>query len=505
MTAMTKLKMVGAVSLRAEVAARRWPDRAGMIRASIWPAVCLVALAGTFLALVGTGAALAYDGSYHFRAFIEHGASLAGTLSSSGGSSPIESAVRLLDFRSWPVPQQRLSDIPVIAATMVVSQATGSIEVTAAVYNALWVLPPFLALAISWFFSRPRPVMFVWGALGIGLATVPGDFFFLSEQLAVVNLSWPLLLGTLCLQKRWRLIGTLTLAGVMFYLHPSSAALFVVCAMAAMGLALFGREDLWSLLVLAALLLVLAYLRLTIPLMPYESETLNVATLRNAFKVAVEGPPLFAIGCGLVIAVALTLEGLPSTAARQGVRLVCRIAVLVAIGGAAVALSQWALTPKLWRYALEYRSWVLIINTPFAGLAIVDRLWGLGSTEPGAPAPSKRRRHVYALLLVFSLVLTLQSISWHKVSANLAQAVQTSEKVCLTRADIPWLGETPFYHWSTPTYVVLLQGRAPLKLLLEAGDCTDASFGTRVRLNPWSYSDRAGGWFDLTRAGLPSR
>ncbi len=383
----------------------------------------------------------------------------------------------------------RLSSNLLLAPVLLASRFTDDLDLLAAVFTASFAVVAPLALALCWVVTRRRrPDLFVWGALGIGLVTLPGQFFLVSEAIAAIQLTWPVVLWIGGGTARRHLPLAVVLLVVVTFLHPAAGGLLgIVAVLLVLQSAVDTRARWWRLGAAAALLAAGALRVLAIEETGYEAETFNLYWVQTWFDRAVRGLPLLALAATSALALLVVLAGRwrrggPALPALAG----------GAVGAAGMALLVWALENR-WGYALDYRGWAPLVSAPFLLLAGLDAL--------GLPRPADRSAlgAVPVLCaLAFSAVLGVQSLRWTDATAALEAAVAALPRPCEENADLPILAGTPLWHWAVRPMSLLVQDRSPDRIVM--GDplpCTDIRPGAPLPLAPYETTPRDGGWFDL--------
>jgi hypothetical protein len=171
---------------------------------------------------------------------------------------------------------------------------------------------------------------------------------------------------------------------------------------------------------------------------------------------------------------------------------------------AGALLVIWARDPSLWRYATSFRLWALFSSSPFILLAALeDLIYHDDFSYMRKSIWSHRLITIQIIGLCYLIVLSIQSTAWFNLMKILRETITHSEDNCLSGSSMGWLTHTPLHNWTTPSYAILLQGRAPRKLVLDGDGCSEASFSHAIRIAPWDLRSRSEGWFDLRLSGLP--
>jgi hypothetical protein len=175
-----------------------------------------------------------------------------------------------------------------------------------------------------------------------------------------------------------------------------------------------------------------------------------------------------------------------------------RAAGLTALGLAGWLLVGWARDPQQWAGAVGFRSWALACSAPFMLLAAVEGLIRDTRLVPYLAGQVRYRGMLMNLAAgIFLVVLALQSRSWLNLRNTLRNTIAQSSSTCISQASLGWLDRTPLNHWATPAYTIIVQGRAPHRLVLDGDGCAEARLSNAVRIAPWDARDPHEGWFDL--------
>ena len=373
--------------------------------------------------------------------------------------------------------------------TILVSQFTGNLLVLQTIFGLSYALVPFVSLLLCWWMVRSvQPGLFVWAALGIGLLTLPGQFFLVSDGIMTLQLGWPIFLAILTGLNRAKTIVIGVLAVAAFLDHPIAALLFIF----AIGLSFIRswrvpaeRKEMYLVALGFGLLTGLAILKLLLLGTNYEEEQLTVGELQREFAAGVGGYPLFALILGWLVG------GLVLVSAWSGRRWL-RVGIGLGLIIATVLLAIWANDPHLWSGTPDFRIWASFLAVPLIGLAALDSL--------GRPTarPDWTPRFYFIGLIggLFLVVLTLQSLAWANLTNDLRQAIAQNPAVCVTTASINDLrAETPLGHWSISAYSLLFNDNTPQKIVLSEARCGDKQIDQSVKLVDWESSTWHDGWF----------
>jgi hypothetical protein len=432
---------------------------------------------------VVSGAAMAWDGSYIL--------------------------FKILDLQSPFLPHNRLVNIPLHWIVLLTSRLTNDLSILQMVFGAAHAVIPLAALAISWWIVRGyAEPLFIWAALGIGFGTLPAQLCFACEAVSALLLFWPVILAILTRIRKRQFLVILGLIVVIFFTHPISVIIFALGSSLAFTIGLRSRQDRKRMLMWAyglSAMTVLKSLTFLSLQSSYEMSQLSINLLKFYFDVSVSGFPLISMICTWLAAVMIfTSAALSEVIGHRfsGIMHLIAMASLITAGG---LLAVWARDPSLWMYAIAFRLWALFFTVPLILMATFD-----ARVHDGHFLCNRRNewnfrfRIVQIIGVAFLLVLSIQGTAWFNLTKILRETITQSAYACMSLSSIGWLTRTPLNNWTTPSYAILLQGRAPEKLVLEGDGCTEASFFQAVRIAPWDLRSRTGGWFDLHLSGIVS-
>jgi hypothetical protein len=470
------------------------------VRASL----AIGALAYAFASLLGLG--LAWDGSY----FLFHS----------------------LDTGQPLVPYNRFIHWPLQEPAILARSMTESPRALAAIFSFTYLLIPLASLVASWWVVRKRrPRLFVWSVIGIGLVSLPGQAFMVSEAIMSVQLAWPILLAFLTGRPGEHRFVVVAFSLALVLGHPFAVPILGCIAVAAVLLAMAERSQRRSLMfwaVIIGALSVAALLRsIAVEFDTTHVQAFSADQLTWAFGEVILGPPLVMLvlaylgSAALVVGTLLRRRGAPDRA--RGAELMA-FALLTVAG---VVLLPWAADPHAWWKGLDYRLFVLVFAAPVMAMAFLDALLGrreddhasvaeMGAAAVGAVgdddaagAPGTRARlQAEAVLtrhwiaasqaVVILVVLGAFSISFLNLQNQLVLQVGRDPATCQTIWWRDWVRHTPLDHWASTADSLVVQGRTPMKVALPA--CyVDASAG--FPLTDWQIQGYTGGWFNLTDLG----
>lgn len=314
-----------------------------------------------------------------------------------------------------------------------------------------YVLVPLVALWLSWRAVRAtQPGLVVWAAVAIGLVTLPGQAFFVSESQMVGQLLWPLLLGVLT-GHRWNRWGLGLWLVFLVLLHPMTAPALGVVALVAVVVARQRPARRQAAIAAAWLYGGTAVVRQVLTVAGVDAETPGLADYGHQWLWAVNGAPLVMICCVTVAAglVSVVLLRRPATE-----RTLLGVAFVALVVGALV-MARWGADDHLWRSALDYRSFVVVFALPLVVVATVD---ALGSSTAGGAR--LRAAAVTVCGLAFSLTLVAQSLGWVGLVQYARDDLARQTEPCVVR-HVAEKDGTALRHWANPSLALLVQGRSP--------------------------------------------
>jgi hypothetical protein len=366
----------------------------------------------------------------------------------------------VLDFHQYADFHYRyINDVvqfPMLAAT----HLTHNARILRLIFSSGYAAVPALGLAASWLACRRRPSLFIWSAVSICVANLPGQFSFQSEAIMAVTLMWPAVLALLAEAPPiiWPMVAATSIAASISHPCVVVPLAFVIILSAVLAFAR-PRSRAMSLLfgVFAVILLVR---RSMFPFDAYETTTFNFNTISYSFNVAVLGWPLVAIVSTCAAASALLR---PS-------RRYTRIVLVGALLLSGVTLMVWAIDPTHWWKCADFRTWVAPVSLIFMAAAAFDVLWPPALSE--AQLENGRRFAFPVIGAIFFVVISIQSLLWHRMSTRLTDELLHSGSGCVPSSSFAWLRHTAMDHWATTIYATDLQALRPRTLMLpDAHSC----------------------------------
>jgi hypothetical protein len=473
------------------------PQAAGVKRASVvapddpsnaaarwvYAAALVLAFAGVFTCMCDTP--MIWDGAYQFCFSLIQ-------------QKPYFYLTRFHSFILWG---------PMVALTHV----TGNLTVLKMAYGLPFTLAPAFSVLVSWWVVRKRaPWLIVWAIFGAAAGPLPGQIFIINDSIFQQHMFWPVFLGLL-VHLEWPQIIVLTLLAAFQFSHQIGLILLGGGAGAAALLAIRDRANRVELLTKAGLFAVLAIAALwKIMLNPdsYAQREFTWERAHEAWRWGVEGYALRGLEFMWAAGICVLLHG-----ALHGSRLVTerrlmRFGAAFCVGAALVTWTIWAHKSTLWSTAVNYRRWVVPLTVPFYLMAFADQWIRLRHLSTAHNWVRVRLPVGFAVAGVFALVLSIQSIVWVRLTHRLMHEVETYPAAVVPWDDVgQWAKDTPLYHWGTASYVFVLEGRQPRKLVLDPdpGDVEkqlDMIYGNPPAVplswfTPVSPDPGPAGWFDF--------
>ncbi|MGH7489008.1 MAG: hypothetical protein ACREMY_25910, partial [bacterium] len=305
---------------------------------------------------------------------------------------------------------------------------TDNLEALRLIYGFTYALIPIVTLVVCWLIVRTKaPHLIVWPVLGVTISCLPGQLFLVSEGIIATHLCWILLLIALVGFWKYDAIVLGLLAAFVFSLHPFATPILTMVALAAVWSGLKQPERRRRLYVVAAVLLLMALVRLTLiqgSEFVYFSTTTMATLIRGGLTPLVVLALILGWVAGTVVMIASRF--VPSRRLFVG-------AVIGSLVLAWAAFLSWAAQPAQWAQALDYRIFAIAAAFPFYVFLAVEAL---------APAPqvirsipgnlALRSLAVELASLIFCTTLVVQSAVWWGLQANLYKNLMASDATCVS-------------------------------------------------------------------------
>jgi len=394
------------------------------------------------------------------------------------------------------IPMARSANAVLETPVLAVSHFSNNFTILRAVFCICYASVPGLGLLLSWIACRARrPSLFIWPALSISLAMLPGQFCFSSETFAAASFTWPVLLAGL-IGADLGLLPVLALLEVMVrFTHPIAVPLsaFAALATAVSASRLSGRAR-FNRYAGALLLALVALSRMLTGFSPYEHQRMSLKPIIASFRWSVLGWPLASLAFVSVAAlqcVRRSAMNRPAAESDSGADYLLLGATLAA----GMCLIPWSLVPRAWADSIDYSLWVGPVSIALMAGCALDA-W---RSRP-APSWTVRKPALIAIGSAFFIVLSLQSASWVGLKTRFVDDLHQAGSGCVPRSSFKWIANTPLNHGDTAAYAIVLQGRRPQVLVLDDDNC-DAYMKNREVNITWFSRASGSGWFDLDHAG----
>ncbi len=400
----------------------------------------------------------------------------------------------VLDHHKFAAFHSRLINVPLQLPTLAATHLTQNVHVLRLIFCAAYASVPALGLAISWLLCRSRrPALFIWPAISICIATLPGQFCFNAECIMSVTLMWPALIAVLLAGPAlaFPLVAIASIGAAVS--HPCAVIPLAFTMLVAIASAIVRPQVRKTSLGFAFGAGALLLARTLVPLDTYESSVLSLDTVIYTLREAVLGWPLVAMGFS-VVAAFICFSSAESPA---------RTYLVAPLLLAGAALVVWAINPADWIKCIDYKYAVPPVSLVFMAGAAFEGLRppALAQRQPAAVELSA----LPLIGAVFLVVLSIQSLQWGRMGQRLTRDLDNSDRGCVSRTSLDWIRNTPMDHWAVTVYAADLQGRRPRTLLLAndlacktfalTGDATFVGKDNFLFVRP-----RGKGWFDFEDA-----
>jgi len=409
----------------------------------VYAAVGVLAVAGVFTCACDTP--MIWDGAYQFSFSLIQ-------------QQPYFYLTRFHSFVLWG---------PMVA----LSHVTQNLTILKFAYGLPFTLAPAFSVLVSWWVVRKRaPWLIVWAIFGAAAGPLPGQIFIINDSIFQQHMFWPVFLGLL-VHLEWPQVIVLALLAVFQFSHQIGLILLGGGAGAAALLATRDRQNRSELLIKTALFWMLAAFALwKILHFPdsYAQREFTWERAHEAWRWGVEGYALrgleFMWAAGLCVLLYGALHGTRWVSHRR----VLRFGAVFGVFAALVTWTIWAHKSTLWSTAVNYRRWVVPLTVPFYLMAFVDQWIRVRSPLRGDAWARVRLPVGLAVTGVFAIVLSVQSVVWVLLTRHLMREVEAYPRAVVPWDDVAhWAHDTPLYHWGTASYVFVLEGRQPRRIVLD--------------------------------------
>ena len=358
-----------------------------------------------------------------------------------------------------------------------VSRFTENLTVLMLAYGLPFLAAPAVSLWISWrIVRRHRPELAVWAAFGVTAAALPGQVFVINDSIWQQTLFWPLFLAMFVPLSRAGKCAVALLA-IFQLVHQVGVLLLALALLAAMVSAKIQphrrRELRWQ-IAMAGVFLFLAVAKTAWISIPgwagamFDSYAAQQATWHEAVR-------MLSHSSGALPGLALMWGAAGVIVFRGRARW-----LVVLIGLGAAMWTAWAVQPRIWVGAIDYRRWVVPFALPFYACAFFE------AVRPRILSQPWRGRVCLALAAVYAFVLGIQSLEWRREVRHLMTAVQKSAQPLVTPADAPWMRGTPLDHWGATALVMATEGKTPRHYFAYDEACRAALLADPPQIALWS-------------------
>jgi hypothetical protein len=373
-------------------------------------------------------------------------------------------------------------------------------------FDASYAAVPFIALVLSWLCVRKtHPYLMVWPVVAISLTMLSAKADYVSENTIAQQLIWPAFLCLLTKPNFAKTLLILALCAFALSLHPVAIPLMGIMATTAATLAFCERNgarnfcgtkneglpegnsvntrrvayySIMSLIICAAGLTRLAYFILYPQ--SYEQGLLGASFFSYLVDCGLAFPPVLT-ALGSIAGGALLLVAKD----KKSFAFIASICALVVGGAAAI---YWCASPQFWHQSFWYQK-VLIVYFAFLMLcALVDsrRNAQFKPQSAGDRKLLQNRSIIWNVVGAISLIaVSIQATTWTRISTDLKTEVAMNAQQLVEREQILWLKNTPFDHWSSNTYAIVMQGTYPHKSLLPKEEIEFVNRTGTSRVTPW--------------------
>jgi hypothetical protein len=348
------------------------------------------------------------------------------------------------------------------------SHFTDNLTILKLAYGLPFTLAPAFSIWASWWIARDRaPRLILWAIFGVAASPLPGQIFIINDSIFQQHMFWPVYLGLL-VPLQWPQAVFLSLLAVFQFSHQIGVLLLAGGAGAAFVLAIRDKPNRNQLLIKGTVLLPLVALALwKIIHFPdsYAEREFTRDRIHESWQYGVAGYPLRGVLLMCGAGAAVFLHRCFRDQKWKSARAVLLAIACLCLAFAAVNWTIWAADSHKWSTAVNYRRWVVPLTAPFYLLTFLDRWF---ESSPAANGNTRLGALVgECVALTFLLVLSIQSIGWVRLTRQMIHDVESYRATIVPWSRIAWTHDTPLYHWGTTSYVFVLEGRKPLKLVLD--------------------------------------
>jgi hypothetical protein len=392
------------------------------------------------------------------------------------------------------------------------SRFTDNLTLLKFAYVLPFTLAPAFSVLVSWLIVKDRaPHLIVWAIFGAAAGPLPGQIFIINDSIFQQHMFWPVFMGML-VHLEWPAVLAITLLTPFQFSHQIGAVLLAGAGGAAFLIAMRDREHCRESLVKGIVFTLLACIAVWKALHFRDSwaeQEFTRERIQESWQYGVEGFPLRGIVLMWCAGVGSFAFASLRNSDRRRLRAAIKWSTVVCVLGAALFWTIWAADAHKWTDAGNYRRWVVPLTMPFYLLAFADR-WRTvrRAAATDFPAASALSRVIgIGVAGTFALVLSVQCTVWARLTHRMINDVESYPAALVPWDRINWSKDTAIAHWGTTSYVFVLEGRTPRKLLLDRKPA-EAEAQTAMLFNmppkiplawftPVPPAPGPGGWFDF--------
>ncbi len=386
-------------------------------------------------------------------------------------------------FFQWPVLLLRTWGLSVGALTVVYCLTYALIPL-AVLHGCWWALP------------REKKELVIWPFLTLGIGTIWGQLYFISETSLAPLIAWPAVICAITKRHLWSIPLTLAFS---FFLNPTSAAPLAMVGLVFIfdGAPVPRRTS----VALGGGCLALLLVRIMLVAPGYEESQTSWAMIKMSYFLSLHGKPLIGICLAFLLGALLVQHGVSRATTGRGVRLAAySLAALIVLN-----LGLWVFGRTVWLDLSRFRIFSFLVHLGFYLLA-----WVHGRFLPAAPSSRRLLLHLGVFLptLTFAGVVLVQGRDFWHDRAWLRSLLSETPRACIDYRELVASGKARFriFHsfYYSPVSILLQDTRTPPKVLLGyQHSCEDAEFTRRIPTGFGRLEDRSEGqWFDLRTTGL---
>ncbi|HEY8749025.1 MAG TPA: hypothetical protein VIM11_13670, partial [Tepidisphaeraceae bacterium] len=202
----------------------------------------------------------------------------------------------------------------------------------------------------------------------------------------------------------------------------------------------------------------------------WAEQEFTLERIHESWRYGVAGYPLRGIVLMWCAGIGLFLIATLRDSQKAKLRVFVERMAIICVIAAALLWTIWAANAHRWTDAANYRRWVVPMTMPFYLLAFADQ-WRTTKRDRLSitlqPITGVSRTIGIGVAGTFALVLSIQCIVWARLTHRMINDVESYPSALVSWDRISWSKSTAIAHWGTTSYVFVLEGRIPTKLLLD--------------------------------------